>query len=82
MSQEQGYYEENPGSDIAIRQINLNEPTENSKGVRFGNMPQIRTVIDEELQAVLSGSKTAQEALDSAVERGNQILREFEAAYQ
>lgn len=80
LSQEQGYYEENPGSDIAITQINLNEPTENSKGVRFGNMPQIRTVLDEELQAVLSGDKTAQEALDSAVERGNQILREFEAA--
>jgi sn-glycerol 3-phosphate transport system substrate-binding protein len=80
LSQEQGYYEENPGSDIAITQINLNEPTENSKGVRFGNMPQIRTVLDEELQAVLSGDKTAQEALDSAVDRGNQILREFEAA--
>jgi len=80
LSQEQGYYDENPGADIAIRQINLNPPTENSKGVRFGNMPQIRTVVDEELQAVLSGDKTAQEALDSAVERGNQILREFEAA--
>ncbi|RDE09378.1 sn-glycerol-3-phosphate ABC transporter substrate-binding protein UgpB [Pelagibacterium lacus] len=80
LSQEQGYYDANPGSDIAIRQINLNEPTENSKGVRFGNMPQIRTVLDEEFQAVLSGDKTAQEALDSAVQRGNQILREFEAA--
>lgn len=80
LSQEQGYYEENPGADIAINQINLNEPTANSKGVRFGNMPQIRTVLDEELQAVLSGDKTAQEALDAAVERGNQILREFEAA--
>ncbi|WMT92069.1 sn-glycerol-3-phosphate ABC transporter substrate-binding protein UgpB [Pelagibacterium sp. H642] len=80
LSQEQGYYDENPGADTAINQINLNEPTENSKGVRFGNMPQIRTVLDEELQAVLNGTKTAQEALDSAVERGNQILREFEAA--
>ena len=80
LSQEQGYYDANPGSDIAIQQINLNPPTENSKGVRFGNMPQIRTVLDEELQAVLSGDKTAQEALDSAVQRGNQILREFEAA--
>jgi len=80
LSQEQGYYDANPGADIAINQINLNAPTENSKGVRFGNMPQIRTVLDEELQAVLSGDKTAQEALDSAVARGNQILRDFEAA--
>lgn len=80
LSQEQGYYEANPGSDIAIKQINLNEPTENSKGLRYGNMPQIRVVLDEELQAVLNGDKTGQEALDSAVERGNAILREFEAA--
>ncbi|WEK02880.1 MAG: sn-glycerol-3-phosphate ABC transporter substrate-binding protein UgpB [Candidatus Devosia phytovorans] len=79
LSQEQGYYEANPGSDIAINQVNLNPPTENSKGLRFGNMPQIRIVLDEELQAVLNGDKTGQEALDSAVERGNAILREFEA---
>nr|WP_314261525.1 sn-glycerol-3-phosphate ABC transporter substrate-binding protein UgpB [uncultured Devosia sp.] len=80
LSQSQGYYEANPGSDIAINQVNLNPPTENSKGLRFGNMPQIRIVLDEELQAVLNGDKTGQEALDSAVERGNVILREFEAA--
>ena len=80
LSQEQGYYDENPGADIAIEQINLNAPTENSKGLRFGNMPQFRMVMDEELQSVLAGEKTGQEALDSAVERGNQILRDFQAA--
>ena len=80
LSKSQGYYEANPGSDVAINQVNLNPPTENSKGLRFGNMPQIRIVLDEELQAVLNGDKTGQEALDSAVERGNVILREFEAA--
>lgn len=78
LSKEQGYYEKNPGADTAIKQITLNEPTENSKGLRFGNMPQIRLVLDEELEAVLNGSKSGKEALDSAVERGNQILREFE----
>tara|TARA_R110002012_G_scaffold86187_4_gene214341 strand:+ start:150 stop:1478 length:1329 start_codon:yes stop_codon:yes gene_type:complete len=80
LSQEQGYYDENPGSDIAIEQINLNEPTENSKGLRFGNYTQVRMILDEEFQAVLSGSKNGQEALDDAVRRGNQILRDFEAA--
>ena len=48
---EQGFYEENPGSDIAIKQITLNEPTENSKGLRFGNYVQIRDIIDEEFEA-------------------------------
>ncbi len=79
LGQEQGYYAENPGSDVAIEQITRGTPTANSKGVRFGNFVQVRNVVDEEFQALLAGNKTAQEALDSAVERGNALLREFEA---
>ncbi len=80
LGQEQGYYEENPGSDVAIEQITLNEPTANSKGLRFGNYVQIRSIIDEEFEQLLSGNKTPQEALDALVERGNALIREFEAA--
>jgi len=80
LGQEQGYYEANPGSEIAINQITRGTPSANSKGLRFGNLTQARTVIDEEFEALLSGDKSAQEALDAAVERGNQILRDFEAA--
>ncbi|MBD8066188.1 sn-glycerol-3-phosphate ABC transporter substrate-binding protein UgpB [Devosia sp. PTR5] len=82
LGKEQGYYEANPGSDVAIKQITLNEPTPNSKGLRFGNYNQIRQIIDEEFQALLAGDKTAQEALDELVSRGNQQLRDFEAANQ
>ena len=78
----QGYYEQNPGADIAITQITRGTPTANSKGVRFGNLTQARDVVDNEFEALLAGQKTAQEALDSAVARGNQILRDFEAANQ
>lgn len=80
LGQQQNYYANNPGSDIAIQQITRGTPTANSKGVRFGNLTQARTVQDEEFEALLAGSKTAQEALDAAVERGNQILRDFQAA--
>jgi sn-glycerol 3-phosphate transport system substrate-binding protein len=80
LGQEQGYYEANPGSDVSIKQLTRTEPNENTKGLRFGNYTQIRAIIDEEFQAVLSGSKTGQEALDSLVQRGNDLLREFEAA--
>lgn len=76
----QGYYAKNPGSDIAITQITRGTPSANSKGVRFGNMTQVRTVLDEEFQALLAGTKTARQALDSGVSRGNALLREFEAA--
>ncbi len=76
----QGYYDANPGSDVAIQQITLNAPTANSKGLRFGNYVQIRTIIDEEFEQMLSGAKTPQQALDALVDRGNGLLRDFEAA--
>lgn len=80
LTREQGYYDANPGSETALQQMTLNEPTENSKGIRFGNYVQIRDIVSEEMEAVMSGAKTGQQATDSAVERGNALLREFEAA--
>lgn len=73
-----GFYDENPGTDISIIQMTGKAPTANSKGVRLGNFDQIRTVIDEELEGVWNGSKSAKEALDSAVTRGDELLRRFE----
>ena len=77
-----GFYEENPGTDIAVVQMTAREPTANSKGLRLGSFDQIRGIIDEELEAVWSGEKTAQEAMDSAKERGDVLLRRFESANQ
>lgn len=76
---ESGFYDVEPGTNIAVEQLNLNEPTPNSKGLRFGNFVQIRDIINEELESVWSGSKSAQDALDAAVARGNELLRQFEA---
>jgi len=78
----EGYYDKNPGTDIAIIQMTGKPTTPNSKGLRLGSFDQIRGIIDEELEAVWSGDKTAQAALDNAVERGNQLLRRFEQANQ
>ena len=36
--------------------------------------------MDEELEAVWAGKKTAKQALDTAVERGNKLLAEFARA--
>ncbi len=80
LTREQGFYDANPGTDIAVIQMTAKEPTANSKGLRLGSFDQIRGIIDEELEAVWSGDKSAQEALDSAVERGNALLRRFEQA--
>ena len=75
-----GFYDANPGTDVAVIQMTTNTPTANSKGLRLGSFDQIRGIIDEELEAVWAGDKTAQEALDNAAERGNRLLRRFEQA--
>jgi len=75
-----GFYDEKPGTDIAVIQMTAKAPTAYSKGLRLGSFDQIRGIIDEELEGVWAGDKSAQEALDSAVERGNQLLRRFEQA--
>lgn len=80
VSQEQGFYEQEPGTDTAIKQLSLNEPTENSKGLRFGNFVQIRDVINEELEDLWGGNQSAAEALAEAAARGNMLLRQFEDA--
>lgn len=75
-----GFYKENPGTDIAVIQMTANQPTANSKGLRLGSFDQIRGIIDEELEAIWSGSKSAQQAMDSAKKRGDALLRRFESA--
>ena len=80
LSKKQGYYAKNPGTDVSIKQMTLNPPTANSKGLRFGNFVQIRDIFNEELEAVWAGKKSAKEALDTSVLRGNELLRRFEAA--
>lgn len=78
LTREQGFYDKNPGTDVAIKQMTTATPTENSKGLRLGNFVQIRGIINDELEKVWAGESSAKEALDRAVERGNKLLREFE----
>jgi sn-glycerol 3-phosphate transport system substrate-binding protein len=80
LTRAQGFYDRNPGTSISIEEITLKPPTENSRGVRLGSFVLIRGVIDDELEQAFSGKKSAQAALDSAVDRGNKLLRQFERA--
>jgi sn-glycerol 3-phosphate transport system substrate-binding protein len=80
MTRKSGFYEKNPGGELAVKQLTNKAPTANSKGLRFGNFVQGREVIEEEMEAVFAGKKSAKEALDGAVRRGNEILRKFQAA--
>ncbi len=65
-----GFYEKNPGRETPILQMMGKAPTENSKGVRLVNLPQVRDIMNEEFEAMLAGKEDAKTALDKAVERG------------
>jgi sn-glycerol 3-phosphate transport system substrate-binding protein len=80
LTRAQGFYDRNPGAVISIEQVTLKLPTENSRGLRLGSFVLIRDAIDEELEQAFAGKKPAQAAMDSAVERGNKLLRQFERA--
>ncbi|KAA0088168.1 sn-glycerol-3-phosphate ABC transporter substrate-binding protein UgpB [Paraburkholderia sp. T12-10] len=82
LARSQGFYAKNPGADTAIKQMLNKPPLPYTKGLRLGNMPQIRTVVDEELEQVWAQKKTPQAALDSAASRGDELLRRFQQSAQ
>jgi sn-glycerol 3-phosphate transport system substrate-binding protein len=78
MTKDSGFYEKNPGRETPLLQLTKKPPTENSAGLRLGGMVQLRDLFGEEVEAALAGKKSAKEAMDAAVARGNEMLRQFE----
>jgi sn-glycerol 3-phosphate transport system substrate-binding protein len=79
LTEQSGFYKQHPGTDTAVNQM-IRKTTDKSRGIRLGNYLQIRAVEDEELEQVWAGKKTAKEALDAIVSRGNELLARFEKA--
>ena len=79
LTNKSNFYKENPGTDVSVTQM-IRKTTDKSRGIRLGNFVQIRTINDEELEQVWAGKKTAKEALDTAVKRGNEQLERFQKA--
>jgi len=79
LTDKSGFYKQNPGYDVSVNQM-IRKTTDKSRGVRLGNFVQIRTIIDEELEGVWRGVKQPKEALDAAVQRGNEQLERFQKA--
>ena len=74
---EGSFYKENPEQWTAMSQLLNAKPTPNSRGLRLGNYVQVREAIELELENIFNGKKTVKEGLDTAVSRGNAILRQF-----
>jgi sn-glycerol 3-phosphate transport system substrate-binding protein len=71
-----GFYDKNPGRETPLLQMMGKAPTENSKGVRLVNLPQVRDIMNEEFEAMLAGQQDAKTALNKAVERGNAAIQQ------
>jgi len=79
LTEKSGFYKDKPGTDVAVTQM-IRKTTDKSRGIRLGNFVQIRTILDEELEAIWAGKKEPKEALETAMKRGNEQLERFEKA--
>jgi sn-glycerol 3-phosphate transport system substrate-binding protein len=77
-----GHFTKNPHQRTAINQVNAGKTTPNSQGIRLGNFVSIRDAIEEQMENILGGKKTAKQGLDDAVAKSNDILKEFAALYK
>jgi sn-glycerol 3-phosphate transport system substrate-binding protein len=76
------HFRKNPNLWTAFYQITSGKTTPNSQGLRLGNFVAIRDIIEAEMENALSGKKTSKQALDDAVKKGNQTLKEFASLYK
>jgi sn-glycerol 3-phosphate transport system substrate-binding protein len=79
ITESSGFYKQNPGTDVSVTQM-IRKTTDKSRGIRLGNFVQIRTILDEELEQVWAGKKSAKQGLEDAKRRGDVELEKFEKA--
>ncbi|AIL32540.1 sn-glycerol-3-phosphate ABC transporter substrate-binding protein UgpB [Basilea psittacipulmonis] len=77
LTEAQGYYQENPGADIAVKQLNRTAAT-NSKGIRLGFLPAIRDIEERNLEDLFNGKITADKALSNMKTDGDKLLERFQ----
>ena len=77
-----GHFQKNPQQKTAITQMQAGKTTPKSQGIRLGNFVSVRDAIEEQMENVFGGKKTAKQGLDDAVAKSNDILKEFAALYK
>ena len=79
ITEKSGFYKQNPGTDVSVTQM-IRKTTDKSRGIRLGNFLQIRTIIDEELEQVWAGKRSAKDGLEAIKKRADVELEKFEKA--
>ncbi|HEY4164759.1 MAG TPA: extracellular solute-binding protein [Dongiaceae bacterium] len=70
------------GREIAIASLNASDQASATHGTRLGGFLQIRNEVSNGWQAIFANKVSVQEGIDQMVERGDAILRRFEATYK
>src|SRR5437773_1212349 len=56
-----GHFQKNPNQRTAITQMQSGKTTPNSQGIRLGNFNSVRDSIEEQMENILSGKRTAKQ---------------------
>ncbi|MHB8627908.1 MAG: ABC transporter substrate-binding protein [Aggregatilineales bacterium] len=73
---DQGWFTQNPGDKTAIDQLNANKVTSATAGAVMGPFPQIRTLVEQAIIAVVNGS-SVDDALNAAKTKADQALADY-----
>jgi sn-glycerol 3-phosphate transport system substrate-binding protein len=80
LAKKDGYYKESPDAEVGIKQ--LSEPGGKwTKGYRLGFYPQIRNVIYDEVDKIMSGDESVDDAFNTIETQGNALLKRFHDTY-
>ena len=72
----QGYYSESPHNLTAILQLLLSTQNYNSNGAIIGAFAEVRSIVESNVQKMLSGDMTPAEALDAAEKEATVAIRD------
>jgi sn-glycerol 3-phosphate transport system substrate-binding protein len=77
----EGYYKTHPQDLVAIRELTNKPPLPYTRGIRIGDLPQVRVDEAAAISNILSGKESAAKALATAQAQGNKVIAEFAAEY-
>ena len=80
LTENSGFYKEHPGRRHAVNADDPQDDRRSRAASAWATSCRSATIEDEELEEVWGGKKTAKQALDATVKRGNELLERFEKA--
>lgn len=79
LAKKNGIYANDPSLEVPVLEVLSKRPTPNTTGIRLGGYVFLCDVIAESLEKAFSNEIKPKEALDLAVEKGNELLEAYQA---